>query len=207
MKSIALAFAFAVTFAGCVIRPLYLAPSFAPPKSAAVLPVSGASEFPRDAEYVRRVLIDQLRRRGYPGPDSEKTDSALAAKLGGSDADRVKAASAETLRAALPDADAAVYAEFLEHRYQQTGMYLDKKVRLKFTMVDLKTGEKLWEHECQEEDNQVTRNDDAMREGLAPNWFGRGYLPLERVMFAATARAVKSLPETKAKPAKKGLLW
>lgn len=207
MKRLSAIFPALILCAGCAMRPQYLAPSFAPPKSVAVLPVSGRADDPRAYAYVRRTLIENLKRRGYPCLSADQVDAALSAKLGGASADQVKAASAEALRAALADADAVVSAEFLEYRFEQSGVNLDKAVRLKFTMTDLKTGEKLWEQETEDRESEMNRDQDAVKASLAPDWFGRGYTPLQQQMYGAVARAVLSLPSTANRPAKKGLLW
>lgn len=134
-------------FAGCAaeFKP-FLVEGYRPPTSIAVMPVSNAT---RDADgaIAARYWLDRKldEDRNYRTLDFETIDSVLNS-LGVTEPSQLKKIPDKKLAEAL-NVKAIVYGVLLDFKYDMMSETPIKKIRVRFRMVEGKTGRVLWEAE------------------------------------------------------------
>ncbi len=112
----------------------------------AVLPLANQSVDLSAPGYVRKVFSEKIGRRGYAPLETSAVDEALRTKLSVNEGGQLEAVTPQKIGEAL-DVDRVFYGEVLDYKNVNLGVYQQKSVKLKFRLVDAKTGATLWESE------------------------------------------------------------
>lgn len=130
--------------AGCALKPKYLAPGYAPPQKIAVLPMANQSNDLKGAEVVRQEFFLKIRDRGYELISMQETDDLLRTKFGITDGGQLNSTTTQKLGEAL-NVDGVIYGDLLKFQFLNVGFYQQKVVEANFKLVDVKSGQPLWE--------------------------------------------------------------
>jgi len=155
-----------VLLTGCVYKPVYLMPNFAPPARIAVLPFANNTVDMAGPEVLRKLAIKKMESKGYILEETDTIDSKLREE-GITNAGQLQSITDEEL-GKLFNVDAVLYGTVLEFNYTTLGIYYKRAVKARFKLVNTHTGETIWEDErTSYHDEIVTRNiKDALLEQL-----------------------------------------
>ncbi|MBI4669723.1 MAG: DUF799 family lipoprotein [Elusimicrobia bacterium] len=129
------------------LKPIYLSPGYRPPRIIALLPFNNQSVDLNAPTFVRRIFKETIEMRGYKVQPQKEVDDILRAKLSITDGGQLTSVKPEKIGAVL-SVEALVYGDILDFSIQTIGVYQNKIVRLRFKMVDAKTGQTIWEDEA-----------------------------------------------------------
>jgi len=129
----------------CAPRVKYIIENFFPPRTVAVLPIANETNDLDAPDMVRSMFIDGLSGRGYYAKPIGEIDSLLR-KEGITEGGQLNAISTEELLKLLK-VDAVFYGTLLEFSDITLGYYQNRVVMANFKLIDLKSGDLLWEDE------------------------------------------------------------
>ncbi len=135
------------------------------PRVIALLPMANHSNSMLGPVLARNLLETRLIGSGYDITDPAKTDAGLKT-IGITDGGQLRSATPQKLGQVL-NVDGLLYGELLEFKYTNIGVFSKRSVEIKLTLVDAKTGEKLWEASKRESSSKTGFSKDAIKENLA----------------------------------------
>jgi len=144
----------------------YLIKGYVPPRRIAVLPLDNHTVDLDGPDHVRYWFDRRFtEKKGYSTLPLEEIDAVLL-EMGIQEGGQLPVVSPEKLGKAL-NADALIYGELLDFKYQTTGFLNIRRVRARFKMIDPQTGETLWEAEGNGANSQgVISAEGAVKLGL-----------------------------------------
>ena len=180
------------------VKPMFLAPGFAPPEKIAVLPMSNQSNDLRGPELVRKEFVRHLQDKGYLVVPCEAVDETLRTEFGITDGGQLNSTTPQNLEKKLK-VDALIYSDLVDFKFVNVGFYQNKYVEADFKMVDAKTGQLLWEDQRQATRKQIQTDPkkaaDAFARGLAEKALKNALnVPLQEEVEMVVRRALSTLP-------------
>lgn len=136
-----------ITFlTGCAAGPKFVAKDVSFPDRVAVLPFSNETNDVEGPETVRKVLIEMLSLKGYIPLPKEQVDETLMKELGITEGGQLGSTTAQELGKYL-GVDALFYGNLLSFIDLPLGFVRKRTVKANFRLVDVQTGNLLWEDE------------------------------------------------------------
>ena len=150
---IALAFAALLIATGCGVKVNVYQQDFEPrsPRTVAVLPFSSEKSLPegkRPDFLLRKVFFNHFSYLGYTDLPMKVVDQRLK-QAGLFSMEDYNAVPAQKLRDAL-NVDAVIRGHILDANNFTGGIYSETRIKARLDMLDLRTGEKLWDTEHHE---------------------------------------------------------
>ena len=147
--------------------------------------------------FVRRLLVELLAVRGFNLIPGAEIDDRLKAQ-GFTDGGQLKAATPQKIGEWV-GADALFYGTLEEFNYINVGYYAQRTVKIGASLVDARTGEKLWETEQGYSTRQVAVNKKQAEREFAVQLAAKAlekmtHTPLQFESRQAVRRLLNTLP-------------
>ncbi|MFZ5565226.1 MAG: GNA1162 family protein [Thermodesulfobacteriota bacterium] len=137
--------AWAVAWAGCMM-PVLVPPNPGNPiKTVAVLPLVNETTDVGAPEMVREKMAEAMTLRHYAVLPLADTDRILRDRLGVTLGGQLDTAPLKVLRKEL-QVDGLVYGTLMDFSEKTIGIYNEKKVRARFSLVETATGRTVWQN-------------------------------------------------------------
>lgn len=130
---------------GCAGSKVYISSVYVSAGKIAVLPMSNESNDLDGPAYLRKLMEDGLRARGFQVLPGAAIDEQLKAQ-GFTDGGQLRATTPQKI-GEWTGADALFYSTIENFDYIIVGFYAQRRVKIVAKLVDAKTGERLWEAE------------------------------------------------------------
>ena len=142
--------------AGCAASKAYVSAGYVSSGKVAVLLVSNESNDLDGPPFVRKLLHEGLMARSFDVMPTGPIDEQLKAQ-GFTDGGQLGATTAQKI-GEWTGADTLLYGTLENFDYINIGFYTQRRVKIKATLVDAKTGERLWEAEREGSTRAVATN-------------------------------------------------
>jgi len=130
---------------GCAGNKAFVSTQYVAAGRVAVLPIANETTDLDGPAYVRQLIVDGLRARGFNVSDPAEVEKIMKDN-GFTDGGQLNAAKPEDMGKWL-SADTLFYNTLVYFSEINIGFYWQRKVTVAGKLVDAKTGEKLWEDE------------------------------------------------------------
>ncbi len=134
-----------IFFTGCAANQAYVSQRYQSAGRVAVLPIANETTDLDGPAYVRQLIVDGLRARGFNVSDPVEVDRIMKDN-GFTDGGQLNAAKPEDLGKWLT-ADTLFYNTLVYFNDINIGFYWQRKVTIAGRLVEAKTGETLWKDE------------------------------------------------------------
>jgi len=138
------------------------------PRVLALLPLENQSLDLRAPELLRELFDTYLSAAGFALVDVKEADVKLR-RIGISEGGQLNAVAPQKLGELL-GADALLYGDIETFNYSNIGIYAGRTVKVRFWLVDAKTGATLWETEKSKANSQL-----GLSKATARDIFIKGY--------------------------------
>ncbi len=182
---------------GCAPSQVYISNQFTSARKVAVLPMVNESNDLDGPIFVRNLIHNQLESRGFQVLPINQVDAQLK-ENGFSDGGQLKAAKAQDL-GQYTGADTLFYSALEDFNYINVGFYWQRHVKISAKLVDVKTGERLWEAERDWATREVVANTEQAKRQFAVQLAVKAveklaHVPLQAESRVAVNRLLNTLP-------------
>jgi hypothetical protein len=135
---------------------VYVAADYTSSGKVAVLPMDNESNDLDGPVFVRKLMAQALAARGFQILSNDDVDAKLK-EQGFTDGGQLRATTPQKI-GEWTGADSLVYSKLESFDYINLGVYAVRRVKIMATLINAKTGEKLWEAEREGATRYVATN-------------------------------------------------